>query len=191
MTRATSKLLLPIYCVATADEKKQIFHECKPFPHSFFNSAPSLLDFAPNIAWFFGNLFNGVYFILNTVLITVCEVISSIFSCLNYAIKMVEYLCCGVKAILQLNYNIVSFIFEWMAKTACFLTDSVRWFAKAIIYGVVSVFQCVLTLIRPLARCKGSQKRNRCFGLSVIFGMEICLENSRPANLQNMQIWRC
>ena len=141
-------LFVLIYCVATADEKKQIFHECKPFPHSFFDSVPFLLDFARNIAWFFGNLFNGVYFILNTVLITVCEIISSIFSCLKYAIKMVEYLGCGVKAILQLNYNIVSSIFEWIAKTARFLTDSVRWFAKGIIDGIVSVFQGILTLIR-------------------------------------------
>lgn len=146
-------LLMLVCCVVIADDKKQIFHECKPFPYSFFDSVPFLLDFTRCMAWFFGNLFNAVYFVLNTVIITVCEIISNIFSCLKYAIKLVEYLGCGVKAILQLNYNVVSSIFSWLAKTARFVTDSARSFAEGIISGIASVFEGILSLIRAVISC--------------------------------------
>ena len=146
-------LLVVISFVAPEDEKKPIYHECKPFPRSFFDSVPFLLDFARSIAWFFGNLFNAVCFVLNTVVITVCEIISNIFSCLRYAIKLVEYLGCGVRAILQLNYNFVSSVFDWLTKTARFITDSVRSFAEGITSGLVSVFQGILSLIRGIINC--------------------------------------
>ena len=141
-------LLFILTCsVATADEERRIFHDCKPFPNSFFDSVPFLVDFTHWIAWFLGNLFSGIYFVLNTAIITVCEIISNIFSCLKYAIRLVEYLGCGVRVILQLNYNVVSSIFEWLAKSAQIITDSVHSLTKGIISGIVSVFHGILSLI--------------------------------------------
>lgn len=129
-----------------ADEEKYIFHECKPFPYAFFDSVPFLLDFARWIAWFLEHFFRAVYFILNSVVITTCETISSIFSCLKYAIKFVEYLGCGVKTIFQLNYNVVSSIFDFIAKSARFTADSVCSFVEGVASGIVSVFQSLLSL---------------------------------------------
>lgn len=146
-------LLTSICFVATEDDNRHIFHECKPFPYSFFDSFQFVLDFGRSIARFFGNFFNAVYFVLNTVVITVCEVISNIFSCLRYAIKLVEYLGCGVRTILQLNFNFVSSIFDWLAKTARFTTDALRSFSEGMVSGVVSVLQGILSLIRGVINC--------------------------------------
>lgn len=140
-------LLVLVCLVATEDEKKNIFHQCKPFPQPFFDAYPFVLEFLRSIAWFFSNLFDALYFVINTVVITSCEVISSVFGCVKYAIKLVEYIGCGVKAVLQLNYNFVSSLFEALAKTARFVRDSVRSFTESIVTGLASLLQDLVNLV--------------------------------------------
>lgn len=143
-------LMLCYSVVAAGDEGKQIDRECKPFPYSFFESVPFVMDFVQRIAWFFRNLLSATYFLLNTVVITVCEIISSIFSIFRHVIKLVEYLGYCVRAILQVNYNFVSSVFVWLAKLARFVTDSVRYIAEEIISVISSTFQLILRLIRSI-----------------------------------------
>ena len=144
-------LMLCYSVVATRDEGRQINRECKPFPYSFFESVPVVMDFVRWIAWFFRSLFSATYLLLNTVVITVCEIISSIFSIFKHAIKLVEYLGYCVRAILQVNYNFVSSVFAWLAKLAGFLTDAVRYIAEGIISVISSTFRFTLRLIRSIA----------------------------------------
>ena len=136
--------------VAIGDEKEQIARECKPFPHSFFDSVPFLLDLVRGVAWFFSNFLGAVYFVVNTVIITVSEIISSVFSCFKHAIKLVEFLGYCVRAILQVNYNFVSSIFEWLAKLGRFVVDTLQYLAEGIIHVVSSAFRLILRLIRSI-----------------------------------------
>ena len=133
--------------VASEDEGKRIFHQCKPFPQPLFDAFPYLLEFVRSVAWFFGNLFSAVYFLLNTIVVTSCEIISSIFSCVKYAIKLVEYIGCGVKTILQVNYNFVSSLFEGLAKAGRFVSDFLRSFSQAVATGLTSTFQGLVSRI--------------------------------------------
>ncbi|XP_020618040.1 uncharacterized protein LOC110055941 isoform X2 [Orbicella faveolata] len=143
--------LMLCYSVVTAGyEGRQIDRECKPFPYSFFESASVVMDFVRWIAWFFRNLLSATYFLLNTVVITACEIISSIFSIFRHAIKLVEYLGYCVRAILQVNYNFVSSVFVWLAKLAGFLTDTIRYIAEGIISVISSTFRLILRLIRSI-----------------------------------------
>lgn len=143
--------LMLCYSVVTAGyEGRQIDRECKPFPYSFFESASVVMDFVRWIALFFRNLLSATYFLLNTVVITVCEIISSIFSIFRHAIKLVEYLGYCVRAILQVNYNFVSSVFVWLAKLAGFLTDTIRYIAEGIISVISSTFRLILRLIRSI-----------------------------------------
>ena len=161
--------LMLCYSVVTAGyEGRQIDRECKPFPYSFFESASVVIDFVRWIAWFFRNLLSATYFLLNTVVITVCEIISSIFSIFRHAIKLVEYLGYCVRAILQVNYNFVSSVFVWLAKLAVFLTDTIRYIAEGIISVISSTFRLILRLIRSIVSsipagfyCRGA----RSFGM--------------------------
>jgi len=143
-------LMLCYSVVAAGDEGRRIDRECKPFPYSFFESASVVMDFVRWIAWFFRNLLSATYFLLNTVVITVCEIISSIFSIFRHAIKLVEYLGYCVRAILQVNYNFVSSVFVWLAKLAGFLTDTIRYIAEGIISVISSTFRLILRLIRSI-----------------------------------------
>ena len=143
-------LVLSYTAVATGDDKGQISHECKPFPYAFFDSVPFLLDFIRWFAWFFSNLINAIYFVLSTVVITTCEIISNVFSCFKHAIKLVEYLGYCIRAILQLNYNFVSSIFSWLSKIGRFIKDTVRYITEGIINVIVSAFQLLLSLIRGI-----------------------------------------
>ena len=143
-------LMLCYSVVAAGVEERQIDRECKPFPYSFLESAPFLMDFVRWIAWFFRNLLSATYFLLNTVVITVCEIISNIFSIFRHAIKLVEYLGYCVRAILQVNYNFVSSVFVWLAKLAGFVRDAVRYIAEGIISVISSTFGLILRLIRNI-----------------------------------------
>lgn len=143
-------LMLCYSVVAAGDEGRQIDRECKPFPYSFFESAPFVMDFVRWIAWFFRNLLSATYFLLNTVVITLCEIISNIFSIFRHAIKLVEHLGYCVRAILQVNYNFVSSLFVWLAKLAGFLRDAVRYIAEGMISVVCSTFRLTLRLIRNI-----------------------------------------
>ena len=143
-------LMLCYSVIAAGDERRQIDRECKPFPYSFFESAPVVMDFVRWIAWFFKNLLSATYFLVNTVVITFCEIISRIFSIFRHAIKLVEYLGYCVRAILQVNYNFVSSVFVWLAKLAGFVTDAVRYIAEGIISAISSTFRLILRLIRNI-----------------------------------------
>lgn len=143
-------LMLCYSVVAAGDEERQIDRECKPFPYSFFESTPFVMDFFRWIAWFFRNSLSATYFLLNTVVITVCEIISKIFSIFRHAIKLVEYLGYCVRAILQANYNFVSSVFVWLAKLAGFVRDAARYIAEGIISVISSTFGLILRLIRNI-----------------------------------------
>lgn len=143
-------LMLCYSVVATGDDKEQIARECKPFPYSFYDSVPFLLDFVRWVAWFFSNFLSAVYFVVNTLVITVCEIISNIFAFFRHVIKLVEYLGYCVRAILQVNYNFVSSIFAWLAKLGRFLADAVRYLAEGIISVISAAFRLILSLIRSI-----------------------------------------
>ncbi|KAJ7337271.1 protein localization to perinuclear region of cytoplasm [Desmophyllum pertusum] len=143
-------VLLSYSVVAIGEDSKQIGRDCKPFPYSFFDSVPFLLDFVRWFAWFFSNLISAIYFVLNTVVITVCEIISNIFSCFKHAIKLVEYLGYCIRAILQVNYNFVSSIFAWLAKLGRFVVESTRYIADGILSVIVSAFRLILSFIRGI-----------------------------------------
>ena len=143
-------LMMCYSVVAAGDEGRQINRECKPFPYSFFESAAVVMDFIRWIAWFFRNLLSATYFLLNTVVITMCEIISSIFSIFKHAIKLVEYLGYCVRAIFRVNYNFVSSVFMWLAKLVGFVTDAVRYIAEGIISVISSTFRLILRLIRNI-----------------------------------------
>lgn len=143
-------VLLNYSVVAIGDDSKQIGRDCKPFPYSFFDSVPFLLDFVRWFAWFFSNLISAIYLVLNTVVITVCEIISNIFSCFKHAIKLVEYLGYCIRAILQVNYNFVSSIFAWLAKLGRFVVEGTRYIADGILSVIVSAFRLILSFIRGI-----------------------------------------
>lgn len=140
--------VLMLACVvASENEGKRIFRQCKPFPQPLYDAFPHLLEFVRSVAWFFGNLFSAVYYLLDKIVITLCEIISSIFSCVKYAIKLVEYIGCGVKTILQVNYNFVSSLFEGLAKAGRFISDLLRSFSQAVRTGLTSTFQGLVSWI--------------------------------------------
>lgn len=143
-------LMLCYSVVAAGDKGRLIDRECKPFPYSFFESAPVVMDFVRWFAWFFRNLLSATYFLLNKVVITVCEIISSIFSIFRHAIKLVEHLGYCVRVILQVNYNFVSTVFLWLAKLARFVTDAVRYIAEGIVSVISSTFRILLRLIHDI-----------------------------------------
>lgn len=143
-------LMLCYSVVATGDAKEQIARDCKPFSYSFHDSFPFLFEFVRWVAWFSRNFLSAVYFVVNTVVITVCEIISNVFSCFKHAITLVEYLGYCVRAILQVNYNFVSSIFAWLAKLGRFVKDAVQYLVEGIISAISSAFRLILSLIRSI-----------------------------------------
>lgn len=143
-------LLLRYTAVATRDSKEQINHECKPFPYPFFDAVPFLLDLIRWFLWFFRSLMNAVYFVLDTVVITACQIISNVFSGFKHAIKLVEYLGYCVRVILQLNYNFVSSIFACLSRIAQYIKDTVTYVIDGTINVVYSAFRFLLNLIRGI-----------------------------------------
>ena len=147
---------LLIFTPSSAAKKNEIGHrrprnapDCKPF-YVFFETITLLLDFLRWIGWFLQALINIIYFVLNTVLVTSCEIISSVFDCLRHAIKLLEHLGHGIRVLFQVNYSFVSSVFTWLARFFQFTIFSIRYLMESIVCAFHSIFWGILSVMRSL-----------------------------------------
>ena len=125
-------VLTLVRLVASENEGKSISHQWKPSPQSFYDALFYLLEFVRTVACLFGNLVSALYFLLHAIVIASCELISSIFSYVKHAIKLLEFIVVSAWStgpqLLELLYSIMGSIFlgiEYVGKSINTFSTSV------------------------------------------------------------------
>ena len=107
-----------LVCLVSSEyEGKCISQQCEPSSQTYFyNAFLYLLEFVRSVAWVFENLVRALYFLLNSIVIASCELISSVFSYVKHAIKLLEFLVVSAwnsrPLLLELLYPIIGSLFR-------------------------------------------------------------------------------
>ena len=141
--------------VASENEGKSISHQWKPSPQSFYDALFYLLEFVRSVACFIGNLVSALYFLLHAIVIASCELISSIFSYVKHAIKLLKFLIVSAwktgPQLLELLYSIMGSIFlgiEYVGK-------SIITFSTSVCNQLIPISKSLLYNIQVLLRVFG------------------------------------
>ena len=141
--------------VASENEGESISHQWKPFPQSFYDALFYLLEFVRSVACFIGNLVSALYFLLHAIVIASCELISSIFSYVKHAIKLLKFLIVSAwntgPQLLELLYSIMGSIFlgiEYVGK-------SIITFSTSVCNQLIPISKSLLYNIQVLLRVFG------------------------------------
>ena len=134
----------------------EVTNDCPLFPslRAFFDfeRIPFLTEFFKCLLWFFHGIVDTVYFILNTVLVTCCEITVNLFSGIKQIIKLVEFLGYCVRVILNVNYNFVSSLLTCLRRLLELIVEGVRYAVESLISVTISVFFSILKLLHDIVR---------------------------------------
>ncbi|KAK2555399.1 RING finger protein B [Acropora cervicornis] len=148
-------VLMLVRLVASENEGKSISHQWKPSPQSFYDALFYLLEFVRSVACFFGNLVSALYFLLHAIVIASCELISSIFSYVKHAIKLLEFLVVSAwntsPQLLELLYSIMGSIFLGIE----YLGKSIITFSTSVCNQLISISKLLFYRIQTLLSAFG------------------------------------
>lgn len=128
--------------------------DCKLFPST--NLLSDYLPFVFEMLGYFANVSceigRAVYFVLDTTVITICQVITNVFSGVHQLANFFEFFGKFLQAILEVNYNLVSSGFAWFQGLFQAIKDFIKYILESLWWLVSSCLKNILTTLHNVVR---------------------------------------
>ena len=120
--------------------------DCRLFPWTS-DYLPFVFDLLGCIVNIVQQIARTLYFVLDTIVITFCQVITNIFSGARQLADFFELLGYCLRALLNMNYNLVSSILTWFQKLIQAIRDVLQYMWESFLWLISSLFKTIFRLL--------------------------------------------